>query len=287
VASSGPHVGGSSSTPLTLFAAPKPFEGHISTIQLNALASWCRLSPRPRIVLVGDEAGVADAAERAGVEHVAHVERNEEGTPLLGSIMAAGERTGRPGAHYCLVNSDILLYPDFLDALARVRRRFPSYLMAGRGWNLNVTDRLGDAGLDSAHQSARKSARLRGTASAEYFAYSPEAFGAVPPFAIGRSGYDVWLLWRARDAGVPVIDSTRDVLAVHQQHQYHHVADPHMGSEAQRNRRLRGGPTHLDSLRDARYLLDSGRVRRNALSRGRVHHHLWMAKLAARSIRSR
>lgn len=48
---------------ITVFTIPKPFEGHIGTIQRNAIQSWCNLKPRPDVILFGDEKGVGDAAE--------------------------------------------------------------------------------------------------------------------------------------------------------------------------------------------------------------------------------
>ncbi|MFZ0637415.1 MAG: hypothetical protein WAM08_17985, partial [Candidatus Acidiferrales bacterium] len=65
---------------LTLFAMPKPFEGHIGIIQRNAITSWTRLTPQPEIILFGDEAGVAEIAGELGLRHVAHVKRNEKNT---------------------------------------------------------------------------------------------------------------------------------------------------------------------------------------------------------------
>jgi hypothetical protein len=43
-------------------------------------------------------------------------------------------------------------------------------------------------------------------------------WGEIPPFALGRFAWDNWLLWRALDLGVPVVDASAAVLAVHQDH---------------------------------------------------------------------
>jgi hypothetical protein len=51
-------------TLLTLFSAPKPFlDPRISTIQMNAIASWTRLA-EVRVLLMGEEHGIQDAAGR-------------------------------------------------------------------------------------------------------------------------------------------------------------------------------------------------------------------------------
>ena len=263
---------------LTLCAVPKPFTGESAQIQENALASWSALEPRPRMVLVGDEDGVAAAAARHAAEHVPDVDRNELGTPLLPSVLAAAEARAGAGT-VCFVNADILLFGDLLTALATVRTRFGRFLMSGRGWRL---DPPAPNELGAARERALERAKLRSTASAEFFAYTPGLFGHIPAFALGRSGYDLWLLWRARELGVAVVDASRDVVAVHQDHGYGHIEGghdtAHRGLEAMRNRDLREGLRNLDSLRDARYRLAGGRIRRNPLSIARMHHHAWMVK---------
>jgi hypothetical protein len=266
---------------LTLCAVPKAFTGETATIQHNALRSWAALEPRPRIVLAGDEDGVEAAAREWGARHEREIEHSEFGTPLLHSILAtAGARAD--GGVTCFVNADVMLFGDFAKALAIVAGRFDRFLMVGRGWRLDSPASTSD--LAAVREAAREAADLRPTASVEYFAYSPPGlFGAVPPFAIGRyGGYDLWLLWRARDLGTPVVNASRDVVAVHQEHGYDHidggVETQQAGPEAVRNRELLGWWTHVDSLRDARYLLDGGRLRRNVLSVGAAHHRAWMLK---------
>lgn len=268
---------------LTIFAAPKPSRGLIGTIQDNALASWSRLRPRPQIVLIGDEEGIADAAERFDAVHIPSVERNALGTPLLNSIFARAEGVAEADM-LCFINADILLFEDFTTALA-LTRRLGRFLLAGRGSRLEVHETIdpAPAALARVWTQGRLTSDLRSTASAEYFVFPKGLFRAIPRFALGRPGYDLWLLWRARTMQVPVVDATPSVVAVHQEHDYAHVPGGgdarHHGPEATSNRELRGGRFNLDSLRDARYVLRDGRLRRNPLSVARVHHRAWVAKL--------
>jgi hypothetical protein len=257
---------------------PKPFRGLVGAIQENALASWSQLQPQPRLVLVGDEEGVADAAERFAAVHVAAVERNKHGTPLLDSVFDRAEAIAETEV-VCFVNADVLLFDDLVQTVELVRRRMHRFLVAGRGWRLDPPER---AELAAAQTRARRKGRLRSTASAEYFAFPTGLFRAIPPFAVGRSDYDLWLLWRARKMRVPVVDATPSVVAVHQEHGYDHVPGgrwtARVGPEARSNRALRGR-FNFDSLRDARYVVRDGRLRRNPLSVASVHHRAWVAKL--------
>jgi len=61
---------------LTLFTCPKAFTGLVGRIQRNALANWKALGPEAEILLMGDDPGVAEAAEEFGCRHVPDVARN-------------------------------------------------------------------------------------------------------------------------------------------------------------------------------------------------------------------
>ena len=97
---------------LTLFAIPKHFRGHFAVIQRNAILSWTRLTPRPEILLFGNEEGTAEIAAELGLRHFPEVTRNEFGTPLLDDLFRQAEQhASTPLLGY--VNSDIILTNDF------------------------------------------------------------------------------------------------------------------------------------------------------------------------------
>src|SRR5271167_3713481 len=116
----------SGTTPITILAMPKPFHGHIGTIQRNAITSWTKLQPRPEIVLFGHEEGAAECARELGLVHIAEVARNRHGTPLLGDIFAKAERHA---SHDLLayVNADIILPAEFTAGVEKVRQTFPRF----------------------------------------------------------------------------------------------------------------------------------------------------------------
>src|SRR5688500_4037016 len=89
----------------------------------------------------------------------------------------------------------------------------------------------------------------------------------MPPFVVGRARFDNWLVWRARTRG-PVIDATAAVVAVHQSHDYGHIAgghqEAHRGEEAQRNEALALAEGKIFTIHDASHALRPDRsVRRN------------------------
>jgi hypothetical protein len=254
---------------LTLFTIPKPFRGHIGEVQRNAIESWRALRPVAQIVLVGDEEGVEQAAREAGVEHVGGLAANERGTPRLDSAFELVEAVATNPLR-CLVNADVVLLDDFLPAVERVRSAFDRFLMVGECRDLDAGARLrleDPAVRQQVRERALATGRLRGWAALDYFVFPKGEFGELPPFLIGRACFDNWLVWRVRAQGHPVVDATRSVVAVHQSHDYSHMAggldETYYGEEAKYNEQLAGGREHIYSLHDASHrLYSAGRPRR-------------------------
>ncbi len=275
---------------ITLFAIPKPFTGPLARLQQNAVCSWRALGPDVQVVLIGDEAGVADAASEAGIEHISEVARNEYGTPRLDDALARVDEVAAHGLR-CFVNADIILLDDFLPAVRAVAAVVPSFLMVGASRNLriegsleldNVTER------EALRRRAEAAGTSRGATAIDYFVFSAGLFDPVPPFVVGRARFDNWLVWRARQRGV-VVDASKAVLAVHQEHDYGHVEgglrEAHFGAEADRNLELAGGKRRLFTIYDASHRLTrSGRVLKHVGAAGRVRENLRKAawKLARR-----
>ena len=221
-AASNPRLEGSA---LTIFATPKKFEGHIGVIQRNAIASWTRMNPRPEIVLFGTEPGTSATAAEFGLRYVSSVKCNEWGTPLVSDLFAQAEALGA-GAVLCYVNADILLFDDFAQAIARVLAWSDSFLMVGRRTDLDVQDPIdfqGESWAAEVRGRAGREGKPQIARSIDYFAFSRGLYPAMPPLAIGRFWWDNWLLWKACSLGAKVVDASKAVLVVHQNHDYSHT----------------------------------------------------------------
>lgn len=253
---------------ITLFTAPKPFDGHIDLIQRNALASWLALGPEVEVLLLGDERGMDEAAAGFGVRHLPKVERNEAGTPLLDSIFRQAERAGA-GPVYCYTNADILILPDLLPAVQRVMKGMDRFLIVGRRWDLDVTQPLAGTSEEVRQQLDRwrERARLHRPAGSDYFVYHGLSFADMPPFALGRAGWDNWMIYAARAAGAPVIDASQAITVLHQNHDYRHLpgGQPHYRlPESDRNVELAGGREMIFTLLDATWTLRPDSLRPKA-----------------------
>ena len=251
---------------LTIFTTPKPFvDDHIRIIQRNAIRSWLRLTPRPDIILFGDEAGTAEICAEFSLRHVPVVERNEFGTPLLNDIFAKAEAFATTDL-LCYSNADIILMDDFMESVSAVKKAKRRFLMGGRPWNLDVTGDLDSSGPWARALADRVSMEgsLRSEWACDYFVFPRGLWGNLPPFAVGRAGFDNALLYRARRNGGALVDATPATIAVHQNHTYpgHLGGDNfHTNAEALRNVALAGGSSHLRTWGNATHVVKGGQVR--------------------------
>ncbi len=61
---------------LTIFTIPKPFRGHINTIQRNAIKSWIKLFPSCEVILLGNREGLEETVEELEIKHIPEVIKN-------------------------------------------------------------------------------------------------------------------------------------------------------------------------------------------------------------------
>jgi hypothetical protein len=253
---------------LTVFATPKPFVGHVGVIQRNAISSWMRLHPDVEVILVGDDAGTAEVCAEFEIRHIPHVKRNRYGTKYLADIYDRAQAAARHEV-VCHVNCDIILMADFLQGVARVAAGEKRFLMAGRRWDVDLTGAIDFSSADwetIVDRLAVEIDRQRPPQWIDYFAFSRGLYSQqIPDFVVGRPGWDNWLLWYPLSIGVPVVDASRVVRAVHQNHDYAYHPEGEKGvwegEEAQENYRLMRGK--FATLANASHLLTSRRLRRN------------------------
>ena len=264
---------------LTFFATGKAFEGHSGIIQRNALKSWTLLHPDAEVILFGDDKGAAEIAVGLGLRHEPLVERNEFGTKRLDSMFRQAQAIARHDI-LCYINCDIVLLPEFIEALRAVREAHAAFLMIGRRWDTEVTEALA---FSEPHWSERlrQLARERGVMqpghTVDYFAFRRGLYKGMPQLVVGRVWWDHWLVWKAREQGAAVVDATQVAMCVHQNHGYGYHPDGARGvwadEQARRNFALAGGRRHLLTIDDATHVLTRGE-RRNW---GRLWAPAWRA----------
>jgi hypothetical protein len=252
---------------LTIFALPKPFKGHFGVIQRNAISQWTRLRPKPEILLFGDEEGTAQIAQEFDLRHIPEVERNEYGTPLLSDLFEKAHTLASNNI-LCYVNADIMLLGDFMKAVRQVVSWRARFLMVGERRDVELDE-------PTIYESPDQEARLRALVAhqnrpitplaIDYFVFPRGLFPNFPPFAIGRSPWDNWFLWKARHSNAALVDASEVVFAIHQNHDYSHHPQGWLGTrqgeEAQQNHKLAG--RHSRNIGDATHKLTGDEINYN------------------------
>jgi hypothetical protein len=256
---------------LTIFSAPKPFaDPRIAMIQANAIASWVRLED-VEVFLMGDDQGIAEAAKRLGVVNLPRVSRNRNGTPLISSMVQLARENGH-GALFCIINADMIVMPDLVDAGRQVMTMEREFLLLGRRWDLDIDSPIGfDMGWeDDLRAAVQQRGILHRPAGSDFFIFPRECYRELPDFAVGRAGWDNWMIYKARRSKWPVIDATPSITMIHQNHDYGHLpgGEPHYTvPESNENIRLAGGDAPIRyTVVDATHCLKQGRLSRPTLS---------------------
>jgi len=245
---------------ITIFSCPKPFRGHIDTIQRNAIRSWTVLKPTPEIILIGDEYGSAEICNEFGIYHINEVERNEFGTPLVNDLFGKAEKVAS-NSLMCYVNTDIIFMSDFIPAVRMASKEKPGSLLVGRRLNVDLSQRLDFSKNWETFLEylVAKQGKAHNHTAMDYFVFSKGLWDKIPPFALGRTMWDNWLVYGIRSKNIPVVDMSEMTKVVHQEHDYDHypggIKALWEGEEARENIELAGGYGHAYSLRDATYRL--------------------------------
>ena len=255
---------------ITLFTSPKPFTNpHINVIQRNAIRSWVELGDKVAIVLLGDEDGMAEAANELKVGHIREVERNSQGTPLISSLFEKARGLNQsPLLVY--VNADILLLPDFVTAAERLLQQTQKFLMIGQRYDMDITTPLdfSEGWQERLQAECDATGKLHKPMGSDYFVFPRTCFTQIPDFAIGRAGWDNWMIYEARQRGWLTVDATQDVIIIHQDHDYSHLpgGQPHYRlPETGENIRLAGGKRHIFLLTDANWTVGQRAIETQAL----------------------
>ena len=250
---------------LTLFTAPKPFTNpHIALIQRNAIRSWLQLGSEVEVLLLGDEEGMADEAEKFGVRQIKDIQRNASGTPLISSLFATA-RAQNDSPLLAYVNADILLFPGFLASTQKALAQSSRFLMVGQRWDLGVTRELdySEGWQEKLKQECAEKGKLHKPVGSDYFVYPRACFQTIPDFAIGRAGWDNWMIYQSRLQGWKTIDASAEIQIIHQNHDYSHLpggqAHYHL-PETDENIRLAGGRRTIFTLQDANYAFRDGQI---------------------------
>jgi len=236
-------------------------------IQHNAIKSWTLL-PDVEVILLGEETGLAEAARELGVKHIQTVKRNANGTPLISSMF----QLARENSHsdlLCIINADMILMPDFLEAARESRdlllgKRQQKFVLLSQRWDLDINQPIEftEGWENRLRSTVHRQGQLHRPAGSDFFLFPLSSYIDIPDFTIGRAGWDNWMIYKARREKWTVIDCTPSVMIVHQNHDYSHLpgGKPHYEHpDTNENIRLAGGEANIRyTVLDATHQLTPG-----------------------------
>ena len=256
---------------LTIFTTPKPFvDKHIITIQRNALRSWQAMGEAVEVLVIGNDEGVAENAEMLDVRHIPDVRCNSRGTPLISSMLSlAREHSSSP--YLAIVNTDIILFPDMLQAIRDTTKARQEFVLIGQRWDMDVTEELpgGHEAFTSFKDQVKEKGSLHPPMGSDYFLFPRTCYTEIPDFAIGRAGWDNWFIFKSRWEGWALVDATQDITIVHQNHDYRHLpgGQPHYRlPETDENVEAAGGYHTIFTMDDVQYNLVNGKLEKRPLT---------------------
>ena len=205
--------------------------------------AWTRLQD-VEVILIGDEPGIPEAAREFGVRNVPEVKRDEKGIPLVSSVMEIGHAHS-DSPMLCYANADMILMSDLVAGRPAGLRQAKDFLLVGQRWNLDLTEPFDFSGDWESRLRAdvAQHGKFYSPWGIDYFVFPRHLYTEVPDFTIGRPAWDNWMVYHARTTFGMAIDASRDVLVVHQNHDYSHLPGnkPPYGSEVAKSNLAKAG----------------------------------------------
>ncbi len=232
---------------ISICATPKPFKDHIGKIQEEAIKSWVA-NKDVEVILCGEEEGTKEMVKKYKTKHLPSISYNGFGTPILEYII---ERIQN------LVDGDLICYTsaDMLLTFKRPINIKENFLGLGYRYDMDI--------------DKPKIVTKHNASACDYWIFPKGMWKRFPAFTVGRGAQEGWMIWYCQRMGIPVIDLTNQVKAIHQNHDYSHLSNKKgwdKSVEFKRNIDLAGGFFHLRTLRDVDLVLENGQIVKKELT---------------------
>lgn len=184
---------------LTIYSTCKPFtDKHFAIIQRNAIKSWLSIYPTPEIVLFGDDEGTAEVCREFGIKHVPNILCSEKGTPRLDAMMKEVEELS-DNPMFLLISSDIILLKNVLEIADYCYHEFINFCASISRWDTVLNEEINF--VTGWEEKLLPECWFSHPWCGDFFLYTRNFFGPIPPFYIGRTGVDSWLYNKAAELG--------------------------------------------------------------------------------------
>jgi len=229
---------------ITFFTTSKPFIGENRITQINALRSWKQFSQDCEIIvfdkLIGDDLLINEL----NIINILEIEKfsNEIPLPFVNDLFYKASRYAK-NPICCYLNSDIILPESFLEIVLRIHNKLKSnYLLAGQRYDIDIDTELifnRNWEIDFLSQNRHKMT-LHPPTGTDYFVFPKNQFTYedIPPFIIGRPGWDNWFIYNGVTKKTKVVDITNNTIVYHQNHIAAYGSDKSLDSASSNNLNL-------------------------------------------------
>ena len=232
---------------ITFFSIPKPFVEHTGIIQANAIESWMKVK-NSKVILFGKEEGIENYLERDNLTIHSDIAINSHGTPMVSDAFLKAKRLSNQ-KNLCYLNADILIDNSIIDCLKILQESsLTEWFLSARRVDCDIKETLKKDWLKTLIIDFKKTGNLHGPAGMDLFLFPRDLEITLPPFAVGRPGWDSWLVYHVRSKRIPFIDATSNLNVIHQNHP---PAYKRKGQESLENKRSAKSYFHMGTLRDA------------------------------------
>lgn len=211
--------GGFDAPMISIFTIPCNFDGARRVQQLNAIQSWLRLEPKPEVILIGDDLNVRQVASVLKCTHYPKIERSKHGTPLISDAFAQAQKKAKHDV-LCYINADIMLLDGLIEATEICMEAWPQFLLIGQRWDATQLEKyrvdFSEKWREDVWTIAQKEGGYHSRRGEDWFCFKRGLYTGVPPFAVGRSAWDNWLVFDVTKRELPTVDATSVVRAIHQ-----------------------------------------------------------------------
>lgn len=244
---------------ITFFSIPKKFTGEFALIQENAILSWLAFE-NSQVFLLGDEVGVEEFASLNGIEHIKNIPTNSCDTPLLSEAFRIVKSRSLNNI-IVYVNCDIIFTSSLLSTINVVNSRFQNFVIVGRRSDISVSKKI-DFSNNNWEENLKdeysNSIELHSKSGIDYFIFPKNIEINMPQFAVGRPSWDNWMIYYFLKMNYSVIDSTKNNLVLHQNHERGYAI---YGQESKSNFFLAGGTINLCDISHSNFKLTSSHNR--------------------------
>lgn len=210
---------------ITIFTSPKPFLDESYWNQVNALRSWRLIHPEVEIFVFGNVEGAAEAAKDVNAFLVEDFEVSSTGAPSFNSMVDYVNKNSKYNLHV-YSNADMLFDKSLFSAINSASEKFEDFLLIGERVDLSkgvLLDANEPEFPSKIKGFSEDQIKAHGPSGADFFGFKKGLWKNLDQVYMGRAMCDHVLIHYCLKLGIPVIDSTLKIRAIHQYHDYKHL----------------------------------------------------------------